>query len=637
LKLALIKLLAEITILIHNTSVSSTSLSPITASEWNHLLVKLTYSNELSTLALHINGVQDLNTTSVLMPTHLETNASFFIGSDSNNENSYKGFLYSYELYVVDPGIDSIVEVPRDKGCIVHPKNLECLSLCNITQFQLSQTCENCPSNCKNGCKDSLSCSLCADNHCIACKSFNSETCTQCEEPFEVDDNLCSPCNTSSYYDLNSLSCILCPELCESCQSGLSCTSCKYDSSIIDGLCTCNLGFTQAYKECIRNKFDLIVSTYQNNTLRLVFSKSVSTLLDKSALRITAFNTISYLIVKITSLSFNIELEFSGNIEKNSKAKITFLGNIESTGNELLRYSEYTANLFQSDDFYQNQLIEEEIQTAKANAQIGSIVGVSVAGVGSLINGDLSSIFTFLNTAEMFYALIFFDLELYPPFREFLLGMRINSKLPNAIKILLTEQNGVILSENYKKYGFNTNLVYINIGIQLTILAIFFVLWLIIKGLSCVNKLKSLVKPILSYFEYSVFLRVWVQSYFDIMHASRLGITHSTFQDSTQIANFSLCVILIVIFTKVFQLFGFALLVYSIFKLSRKTLEEAQEYRKSFATFYLDFKETGSEMYLFYVLFFARRTILVFLSEFGADKFIQIIVSIVLALTVIFM
>lgn len=626
----------EIAILIFNTSLSTTSISPITPGQWNHLLVKLTYSNELSTLALYINGVQDFNVASVSMPAHIETKASFYIGSDSNNENSYLGFVYSYELYVIDPGIDSFVEVPANGSCIVHPKYLECLSMCNITQFQLIQTCLNCPSDCKFGCRDSSTCSLCADDHCKACKSFYNESCTQCEENFEVDNNLCSPCSTFSFYDLNSQSCIQCPELCETCLSEQSCTSCKYDSSVINGVCTCNLGFTQVYNKCIRNKFDLIVSTHLNNTLRLVFTKSVSTLIDESTVNITALNLKSYLIVKISSFSFNCELEFSGNIEKNAKAKVQFKSDIESIDNDLLSLSEYTASLFESDEEHQMQVMDSQIETAKAKAQIGSVIGISVAGAASLISGDLSSIFTFLNTAEMFYAIIFFDLELYPPFREFLMGIRVQSKLPNIVKLIFTEQNGVVLSENYKKYGFNTNLVYINCGMQFTFLIIFFVLWLIIKTLSYVSKLKSLINPILSYFQYSVFLRIWVQSYFDIMHASRVAIAHSTFKDGTQTINFCLSIILIVIFMKVLQLFGFVLLIHSISKLSRKNEEEAEKYRKSFATFYEDFKNTGPEIHLFYVLFIARRIILVFLSQFGTDNLIQIIVSIVLALTVIF-
>lgn len=509
----------------------------------------LEYANELTSLMIYVNGVKDPMIVSVAKPFHIETNSSLFIGSNSSKNNSFEGFMYLFHLYVKSPGFDSIAVFPGD-SCLGYPANSSCIPLCNLTQYKLEQNCDSCPAECTLGCKDSKTCALCADDHCTACETLNQELCTECESPFIVFEKKCESCNSSSYYDQLTKTCKQCSGLCSTCESELTCTSCKNDSSLTKAnLCSCNLGFSEIENECFHNLFTLIITTYMNNTLKLAFKENLSTELKNSQISITASNLSSFNVKQIDQANYQIALEFSQDVKKGSKATVKFKGLIVSNHNSLLDHYEYQANLFETKVLENKNKLKQEVDTAKSTAEKGIIIGGSVTATTSLINGDLRSIFTFLNVAEMFYSVLFFDMEIYPSLNEFLIGLRIHSKVPNFFQLIVNEDNGVKLPEIYNKYGFKTNLIFINCGVQFTFLFTFFGLFTLLIFLNKIKIIKAKLESVLNHFKYSVFLRIWVQSYFDVLNASRLGIKYSTFDNITQIANFLFCIMLIVTLT----------------------------------------------------------------------------------------
>ena len=154
-----------------------------------------------------------------------------------------------------------------------------------------------------------------------------------------------------------------------------------------------------------------------------------------------------------------------------------------------------------------------------------------------------------------------------------------------------------------------------------------------------INKLKiipKIVGVLLSHFRYGIFLRLTIQSYFDLLLASYVGINYGNFSEFIQIFNFVICTILIVIAIKgllAFVTFG------SIYIINRSVQITDQEslrlHKEKYAVFFDEFKEVSRGTYLFYLIFMIRRLIIVLMIIFKINQFLQLIVSAIMALSVI--
>lgn len=76
-------------------------------------------------------------------------------------------------------------------------------------------------------------------------------------------------------------------------------------------------------------------------------------------------------------------------------------------------------------------------------------------------------------------------------------------------------------------------------------------------------------------------------------------------------------------------------MMYALLKRRKLTDEnEIKAFEKKFATFFDEFKNTGLNMWMFYVLFIIRRTLLVLSYLFIVDGSLQLAICISLCLTV---
>jgi hypothetical protein len=597
-----------------------------TINTWNHILAVLDYSSQTS-LSLTINGKDSELFSGPLEKFIGSYNTSFYIGSDNFFSNSFEGFLYIFEMFLSAPLINELVSVSEDI-CEVYPKDQSCISTCILTEFELDAnkgSCETCQDECDQGCKNATQCSLCEDDHCVSCENFKKKSCIECEKGFEVKDKLCVQCWETTFYDVKSKSCKTCEGLCVTCESKYKCLSCKDNSKLNSkSACVCDKGFHLNQTSCIRNFFSMVMSVQENNTINLIFNESLKETLDKNSVKIKANGLRSFKVFEKSKRIFICVLVFETDVSEGDTAEISLPESLESVENSIIEKTFYETTLFMTSNVKDNDKINHEKEKSITLAQQGTIAGVTVNGASSMVKGDLNSIFTFLNTAEMFFTVYFFDHTMYEPLSAFLIELRVQSKIPNLFGYFVHEHQGVPLPAKYRRFGFKTNLLMLNCGIQFMFLCVFFALFILLLIIHRFLK-HEFLETILQKFKFSVFLRIWIQSYYELLHASTVGLKYNTFDSIVQIIDAILSFFIIVFFNQALEIFALYFILLIIWKRKKiSDLEQIKIFKIKFATFFEEFKDTDLKVWFFYFLFVIRRLLLVCLITFGVDDTFQL-------------
>ncbi|OMJ87110.1 hypothetical protein SteCoe_11260 [Stentor coeruleus] len=596
---------------------------------WNHLLISLNSSLGMSII---VNGKDEspiyfTNSSFVDL-----SNSSLYIGSDSTFEKIYTGFIYNLDIYQNIPNVTKIVQ-SNCLGCNYCQIGSSCIPSCNIGEFydNINKKCSNCPKECPDICRSSDSCDLCVDNYCTSCKTYDKNSCVECIPEYEVIDYLCYNCTYGYYYSYNSAHCESCVGLCDSCKSETLCLTCKENSLLnSNNECVCKKGYS-LFDKCERNMFGVVMMLSQENVATLIFDEELESSLKVSQLEVSIDNKKVSFAINPDSLSkFYIAPEIPEQVTKNSNLNITIISDLISIDNSLLKNTIFTASLFVSDDLIAEIKLTVKAQAAKAVAKTGSTAGVSVALGVSFMNFDPTSLFDFLNTAEMFYAVYLMELNTNKILSEFLLGLRMQDMIPNAYSYTVDFTEGEKMPDKFKKLGFKRNLVLINGGGQLSTLTIFLGLWIAVALFSKISKLKPKLEKVRKIFKYSIFLRFWLQTYFELAIVSTFGLKYSKFANATQIVDVVVCLLIIS-----FQIFILGVMLYVIYKRWKLTDEEAiKKHEDKFSTFFDEFKNTGLNMWMFYVFYILRRTLLVISYLYIEDGSLQLSICISLCLAI---
>ena len=437
-------------------------------------------------------------------------NVITYIGSNSLNTIFYTGFIYEINVYINSPSISTFITTNNCNGCSFCPVSGSCIPSCTVNQYYSTNTqeCTNCPSTCTNGCRNSQNCSLCIDDYCVSCTSVNFGSCSQCIPYFEVQNFKCVPCNSSSYYDFNTFSCLLCTGLCTSCISETICFECVKNSYLNNqNQCVCNLGYSGT-TSCTRNYFNVSLSIDQNNNVFLTFTEGLNTSLSYSTISLyVQSNDLTFTITEIDSKNYKLNISFTNDVAQNSKLQIYFSQNLTSANNSLLLQKTLSITLFATSNINSDKAIQAQIQSVKAMASQGTTVGLSVVLTSSVLNLNPGSFFNYMNTAEIFYSLCLFNIDLHPVVSAFLLQLRLQGGLPNFLSYAAPQSKGVVLPSNLTNYGYPSSLMIQNFGGYLQ--GLFFSFFLAIclfflnKNTWCQKKLKKITEN----FKFGVFLR----------------------------------------------------------------------------------------------------------------------------------
>ena len=207
----------------------------------------------------------------------------------------------------------------------------------------------------------------------------------------------------------------------------------------------------------------------------------------------------------------------------------------------------FAAELKVSEAYVQETKLDNKIESSKQMAAAGTTTGASAAiGLG-LLNFDPSSIFDFLNTAEMFYSVYLFNFSLNPILSEFLIGLRIQKSIPNVLNMIEGLPKDHEVPAKLKKFGYKSTFCLINIGIQLTTLCAIFVVWLLVYFLAKISKFKGILGSVYDHLTYGIFLRFWLQTFLEVLISAGLAFVYLCTDDSIDAVELSFSSFLIVI------------------------------------------------------------------------------------------
>ena len=419
-----------------------------------------------------------------------QANSVILIGSDSNKTSFFTGFIYQISAYANPPQVYTLADITNCTDCSICLTTGTCISICSYGQYysSSSRSCINCPTNCPN-CKSSSACNLCVDSNCIQCKTYQPNSCILCETGYVVQNNLCVVCIPTTYYDLSSKSCLQCQGLCVTCISSKVCMTCLENSSIDpDNYCVCNLGYTGS-TTCIRNNFTVSISVDQKNIVYLTFSEPLSTPLQITDIDVILNSSIiGFSITEKATSYFAVNIDFQKDITATgNKVDISFLNNLTSTANSLLIPPPLEISLFPDPGVEAQIVLKKQVAAAQQTASTGSYIGISVVFGSSLLNFNLVSIFDFMNTAEILYFIYLFNIELHPVLSEFLLNLNPAANIPNVFTFIIDASKANEISEKYKKYGYDNNLLLLNVGVEFALLSATLTFFIIVSLLSCNN------------------------------------------------------------------------------------------------------------------------------------------------------
>ena len=397
------------------------------------------------------------------------TNSLIYIGSTSSLSNFYQGFIYLFEIYLTNPSLNALSSLTNCTNCNICFTTEYCIPNCNISSYYSYPltSCVNCSETCINGCRNKENCNLCDDFNCFNCTKYDPSSCLQCTADYELINQACVMCNKTSFYDILSMKCIKCRDLCTSCASLINCTDCIENAHIdANTLCECNLGYSGT-DLCIRNQFNAIITLNNNNIATLIFTEALYARLQSKMITININNIAQESnLTYIDDSTYTISINFNSSINQGDILYIYLPSELNSTTNSLIYSNIINVMLFA--DSLNN--IVNDVSALKSYAQIGMKIGLSAALGSSAITMDPISFFNFLNSAQVYLNIILFQLDLNSILVDFILSLNSNSNIPIIFTHFVDPQQGVQINGQLNVYGDVTNLLLINSGVNLTIL-----------------------------------------------------------------------------------------------------------------------------------------------------------------------
>ena len=219
--------------------------------------------------------------------------------------------------------------------------------------------------------------------------------------------------------------------------------------------------------------------------MQLVFSEPLQSVLDASNLEISVGGVVyGFNVTVVDDRNRLIALTNVTSLSGDTSLIISLGSDIVSVENSLLSTSNLKSTLFVDTAVAAQIKLQVAKEAAKSTAAAGTTAGLSAVLGISILNFDPSSFCNFMNTAELFYSLYLFNIEIYPVLSGFLIGMRVESSLPNVFTYFISPSQGVTISDQYQAYGFKTNLVMLNVGVRFSVLILFILIGLLLRILS---------------------------------------------------------------------------------------------------------------------------------------------------------
>ncbi|OMJ94432.1 hypothetical protein SteCoe_2488 [Stentor coeruleus] len=487
----------------------------------------------------------------------------------------------------------------------------------------------------------------------------NNDSCKPCYEECKTcsEENICNECITlnaiptytqgcickDGFYGSNLTSfesCLPCSSECKTCSQADVCDTCidiNASPDIFRG-CSCNDGYyrNNPLIACERKEFTASISITESNIITLFFIQDLSQDLKQEDINLSIQNyNLSFIIEKITESSYKITPKLSLIYNQDSILKIEFLNDIISVSNFTLSKVPLSIHLFLTKEMKAMIKENQKAEEAKTTAKLGISTSIGITLGFSFLTFDPSSFFDFLNTAEILYAAALFHQDLNIILFKFLLSLRTTDILPSIYDNLINENDGVPMPQKLQDFGYKTNLIIINAGVQLTTFTILIVNLIFITILSNFKCLNKRLEGIRKSYRYGVFLRFWLQTYFEVLIIVTFGLKYNKWENNIQIIDGTIGILIIVISIKAGQIFGLGIFIYFLVKrVFAKSEEQIKLLESTYSTFIEEFNTSHLRNMLYYFLYILRRTILVLTFHFSTDEGLQLALSIGISFTI---
>lgn len=215
----------------------------VNTNAWNFIAVQTYISSTQYTVGITVNSTLTNNNIPAsywFMDNNTFTTFGASISGASSFNSYYTGFIYEISIYNDVETISSLVSTSCTGGCSYCPiKTNACLANCPINSYWTGSKCSLCKGSCKTtGCaKFDTACNLCRDPLCSVCTGYAS-LCTTCKSNTSISNGVCS-CAPGYAYDSVSGSCLACTTGCSTCSlsTPIACTACSPMYYLIGSAC----------------------------------------------------------------------------------------------------------------------------------------------------------------------------------------------------------------------------------------------------------------------------------------------------------------------------------------------------------------------------------------------------------------
>ena len=386
-------------------------------------------------------------------------------------------------------------------------------------------------------------CQDCGDN-CLYCNKSNKAVCFICEEGFIMINNSCTKCKYKTYYNEVLNKCEDCGELCEICESLEKCSQCVEHGSLINGTCECNRGFINK-NGCIKDYFYANLSISFNNDITIIFSEPLKKELSKDSFSVEINKEVVNVEI-IEKDSVHLKIAINSGFQKISvnkyEAVIVFLKEIYSVNGSPLYAKSFKAQL------YTNLASTQDLGISKSYLKSTISSAITASAFTSIIFLDPSTIFNLMNMIELFNCVVLYDIEIHESLVQFIEDLNSQLQIPNIFKLFLSSNSKT--PENYSRLSYNSSLFILNAGMNLPSLFFIFFLYAIVSKLSLSSnkKIKKIFKLVLSKIKYSIFIRFYIQTCFQISVCCYISLKYTDLDSPINIIDYSLSVALSVSF-----------------------------------------------------------------------------------------
>ena len=472
-----------------------------------------------------------------------------------------------------------------------------------------------CSPNCNS--PSVANCNKCHSS-CETCSGPLGTDCLSCEDAYLHEDRTCGPCQDGTY--LEEENCLECDDMCETCESLEVCTSCIENAYLnSNSTCVCEFPFFVNQTVCQRDYFYASISIDKDNEVTVSFTDSLQKDLSKSDFQFSLKNqTINYefSVEKTSSNEYKIEMEFKGFVSEGEEMTLEFKNPLEIMSvSELVLHPEPIKGSLSL--YSPGQILMEAVAATAATAATGA---VSAGAGSSILTPNPAGLWAILNTVEILSYIPVTNNRLTPTVTGLFKGFGSINPLPNVFEYFIDPDLGMSTSLAEKKNGLKSSLFLVNAGQALSafflVILLYPVIWVFSK---CkYEEVRNKFKKMLGGYKYGVFIRYWIQCYFDLALAVIIQLTSLPSIDYIPIISYTLACIC-----------GVSLLVTPplIVRFCRRKaveirrLSEESAFYRIYGSFFYEFKADGSTLCKYsYVVFLLKRLIfaasLVLLGEF---------------------